>query len=151
MENKFLKKMNIKGNTQAWVMQVWASFALSIMFGVVAIFSLPTANYERLVMAIAFLFTLSTTFTLAKTIRDNRDERVDTSQWILQTWASFGIASSLTVWSFFRLNIDDFHKLFLACDWFFLLMSTFTLAKTIRDNHEHEILEQTLAPKTFQV
>ncbi len=138
MENKYV----LRNDTQSWVLQVWIGFGLAIMFGVYGIWSLPTENYERLIMAIGFLFSLSTAFNLAKTIRDNREEKIDTNQWIFQVWISFGLAASLTLWSFFRLNIHDFHKMFLACDWVFLLMSAFTLAKTIRDNYEANVSKE---------
>ena len=132
----------IRSDTQSWIMQVWLGFGLAIIFAAIGILSLKGENYERLVMATGFLFSLTTAFTLAKTIRDNREERVDTSQWIMQAWISFGIATALTIWSFFRLNIDNFHQLFLACAWVFLMMSTFTLSKTIRDNYESQLSKE---------
>ena len=66
--------------------------------------------------------------------------RRDTSAWILQTWLSFAIAVSLTGWGIFRMNVEYWHKWFVVGSCVFLLSSAFTLAKTMRDNHDADIL-----------
>jgi hypothetical protein len=42
------------------------------------------------------LFTMGSSSTLAKTIRDNRDDRVDTQAWVFQSWAAFLLSAGVT-------------------------------------------------------
>ncbi len=81
-------------------------------------------------------FSVSSSFTLAKTVRDNRDATRDTGAWIMQTWASFIIAILLVVVGIWNLPVDTWVRGYVAVVYFFVLASSFTLSKTIRDNDE---------------
>ena len=61
---------------------------------------------------------------------------LDTPAWIAQTWVSFGIALVAMVLGIWHLPVDNWIRGFMALGQFFVVASTFTLAKTIRDNHE---------------
>ena len=81
-------------------------------------------------------FTLGSTFTLSKTIRDNRDGQVDTSAWIFVSWVSFVVAILLMGGGILFLPADLWIKGYMMMASVFLTGSTFTLAKTVRDEHE---------------
>ncbi len=63
-------------------------------------------------------------------------ETLDTPAWIFQCWASFLIASVGTIGGIFFMPVSEWIRGFLAMGMLFLVGSTFTLAKTLRDNHE---------------
>ena len=65
-------------------------------------------------------------------------QQKDTAAWILQVWASFILATSSTAIGIFYLPVDNWIKGFLGMGLTFSVGSTFTLAKTIRDNHEYQ-------------
>ena len=127
-------------DSNAWIMQVWIAFACAVMLCVYGVWHLPSEGTDRALLAVGFFFCLSASFTLQKTVRDNRDEQIDTQMWIFQVWAAFIIAFSLTGWGLIRLNIGGWHRGFLVAAALFLVSSSFVLAKTIRDNHEAKIL-----------
>jgi hypothetical protein len=60
----------------------------------------------------------------------------DTSAWIFQTWASFALAFLTTATGILWLPVDNWVRGFLAMGLLSTVTSAFTLAKTIRDNHE---------------
>ena len=132
--------MEIRRDTSAWVIQTWISFAIAFFLCTVAVWNMPSATLDRAFLAVGMFYVLSSTFTLSKTIRDNAQEKVDTPSWVIQVWLSFAIAVSLTGWGIFRMNVEYWHKWFVLGSCVFLLSSAFTLAKTMRDNHEADIL-----------
>jgi hypothetical protein len=60
-------------DTQAWIFQVWISFALASVTTVIGICYLPLDIWHRGFLALGFFFSVASSFTLAKTIRDNQD------------------------------------------------------------------------------
>jgi hypothetical protein len=60
----------------------------------------------------------------------------DTNAWIFQCWASFILALSATTIGIIYLPVDNWVKGFMGMGITFSIGSSFTLAKTIRDNHE---------------
>ncbi|RAL20862.1 hypothetical protein DL240_14345 [Lujinxingia litoralis] len=60
----------------------------------------------------------------------------DTNAWIFQVWASFLLATGITITGIVYLPVDLWMKSFLLMGMLFTLGSSFTLSKTIRDNHE---------------
>lgn len=64
----------------------------------------------------------------------------DTSAWIFQVWISFILAVSATTLGIFYLPVDNWVKGFMGMGMTFSIGSSFSLAKTIRDNHEAEKL-----------
>ena len=68
-------------------------------------------------------------------VLEHRDN-IDTQAWIFQCWASFSIALLCTIGGVFYLPTDNWVKGFLGMGIMFLVGSTFSLAKTLRDNHE---------------
>lgn len=70
------------------------------------------------------------------TKRHEMIEQRDTTAWIFQVWISFILAFGATIGGIFYLPVDNWIKGFMAMGMLFTVGSTFTLAKTIRDNHE---------------
>ncbi|MEM7369160.1 MAG: YiaA/YiaB family inner membrane protein [Bacteroidota bacterium] len=63
-----------------------------------------------------------------------------TSAWRFQVWASFLLSLALTLGGIFYLPVDFWIKGYLAMGLLFLVGSCFSLAKTIRDDHESKSL-----------
>ena len=129
-------------DTQGWRTQVWISFALAILACAFGVLRLPGQELDRAFLAIGLFFCLFASFALAKTVRDNRDGQVDTSSWKMTVWVAFAAAFSLTAWGLWRMNIGEWQKGFMLVSWLFLVSSTFTVAKTIRDKHEAELMDR---------
>lgn len=62
--------------------------------------------------------------------------QTNSAGWITYTYASFGIAGAMTALGIWGLPADLWVKGYLAMAVVFLTGATFTLAKTIRDEHE---------------
>ncbi|RYX92274.1 MAG: hypothetical protein EOO28_22690 [Comamonadaceae bacterium] len=129
-------------DTNGWRMQVWLSFALALLASAIGVIQLPGQELDRAFLAIGFFFCLFSSFAVAKTIRDNRDGQVDTGSWILTVWIAFAAAVLLTAWGLWRMKIEDWQKAYMVVSWLFLVSTTFTLAKTVRDKHEAEMMER---------
>jgi hypothetical protein len=50
----------------------------------------------------------------------------------------------LTGWGLLRMEINDTYKAFLGVSWLYLITCTFTLAKTLRDRHEADLMDARL-------
>lgn len=62
----------------------------------------------------------------------------DTSAWIIQVWASFILATSGTAIGIIYLPVDSWIKSFIGMGLTYSIGTSFSLAKTIRDNHESQ-------------
>lgn len=70
----------------------------------------------------------------------SQDVPRDTAAWRFQVWASFVIAFGTSLLGVAYLPIDPWMKGYLAMGILFTTGSAFTLAKTIRDDHEAQRL-----------
>lgn len=136
-------KYVMQRDTAGWRTQVWTSFGLAVLASGTGVMYLPSQELDRAFLAIGFFFCLFASFAAAKTVRDNRDGQVDTHGWVIMVWVSFAAAVCLTAWGLWRMNISDWQKGYMVVCWLFLVSSTFTLAKTIRDRYEADLMEQT--------
>lgn len=62
--------------------------------------------------------------------------------WVAQTWISFALAVGVTSLGIWNLPVDVWVKAFMAMGLLFSVGSTFSLAKTVRDQHESESLRK---------
>lgn len=131
----------IRRDTAAWGMQVWLSFGLAFASCVIGVWNMPSQELDRAFLAVGFFFCLFSTLAVAKMVRDNRDEQVDTAAWKMTVWIAFGAAIALTAWGLFRINIGSWEKGYMAVSWLFLVSTAFSVAKTIRDKHEADMME----------
>ena len=138
-------------DTTGWRTQVWLSFAIAVIACGAGVIQLPGQELDRAFLALGLFFCLFASFAVAKTIRDNRDGQVDTASWVMTVWIAFAAAIALTAWGLWRMNIPAWEKNYMIVSWLFLVSSTFTLSKTVRDGHEVELMEragpQTVAGK----
>jgi hypothetical protein len=64
----------------------------------------------------------------------------DTAAWIFQVWASFALAVGTTAMGIAYLPLDPWIRAFFGMGLLFSVGSAFSLAKTLRDNHEAQRL-----------
>jgi hypothetical protein len=64
------------------------------------------------------------------------------SAWAIQTWISFVLSVGVTALGVWFLPVDAWVKGFIAMGLLFSIGSTFSLAKTVRDQHESERLHK---------
>lgn len=129
-------------DTGGWRVQVWLSFAIAVSACSAGVIQLPGQELDRAFLALGLFFCLFTSFAVAKTVRDNKDGQVDTSSWVMTVWIAFAAAVSLTAWGLWRMNIPAWEKNYMVVSWLFLVSTTFTLAKTVRDGHEAALMER---------
>lgn len=67
-------------DSNAWVLQTWLSFVLSIGITSVGIANLPVGIWEKGFMAMGLSFSVGSTFSLAKTQRDLHESSKLTSK-----------------------------------------------------------------------
>jgi hypothetical protein len=140
----------VRRDTRAWRAQVWISFAVAAMLCAIGLSWLPGQDLDRAFMVMGYVFCLSTAFALSKYVRDNEQRRIDTPLWGSVVWAGFGFAMALTGWGLWRMDINPTYKAYLGVSWLFLISSVFTLAKTLRDAHEADVLEALLQGQTLR-
>ncbi|MEW6704888.1 MAG: YiaA/YiaB family inner membrane protein [Pseudomonadota bacterium] len=135
----------VRRDTRAWRLQVWISFGLAASLCAIGLAWLPGDDLDRAFMVMGYVFCLSTAFALSKYVRDNERGRVDTPMWGLVVWCGFAFAMGLTGWGLWRMGIQPVWKAYLLVSWLFLISTVFTLAKTLRDAHDADLLEARLA------
>ena len=62
--------------------------------------------------------------------------QTNSAGWVTYTYVSFGLAAGMTALGLWGMPVDIWVKGYLAMAVVFLVGATFTLAKTIRDEHE---------------
>ncbi|OLP18188.1 hypothetical protein BST81_12785 [Leptolyngbya sp. 'hensonii'] len=75
-----MKPINFDKDTTAWIFQVWASFIISMGAMGLSLAWLPMDNWMKGQLGVSFLFSISSSFTLAKTLRDNQEAHKLTSR-----------------------------------------------------------------------
>jgi len=61
------------GHSAAWVVQSWLSFAISVTATALGIYCLPDGGWVKGFLAMGLLFTVGSSLSLAKTVRDLHD------------------------------------------------------------------------------
>jgi hypothetical protein len=130
----------MRRDTLGWRLQVWVAFALALGACGWGVISLPGADIDSAFLALGLMFSLFATFTVAKMTRDNRDGQVDTQGWVVVVWIGFTAALAITAWGLWRMNIEAWPKQYLMVSWLFLISTTFTVAKTVRDQQEADMM-----------
>ncbi len=64
----------MKSDSAAWQFQVWASFLAAILTTSVGIFALPVDIWIRSFLGMGLLFSVGSTLSLAKTMRDKHEQ-----------------------------------------------------------------------------
>lgn len=126
----------LPANTPAWTFQCWASFVIALTILLRGAWLINIDPWVRGFMFIACLFTIGSSFVLAKTLRDNRVTNFDTPAWIFFAWASFSVSSIATFTGIYWLPITGWAQGFFVAAVFFQIQASFALSKTVRDNYE---------------
>jgi hypothetical protein len=146
-------KVLIHRDSSAWQMQVWISFGLAVLLCGTGLAYLPGNDLDRVFMVMGYFFCLTNAFVLAKLVRDDEKTRAegkpaDTPMFKYVVWIGFFLAMGLTGWGMVRMEINETYKAFLGVSWLYLISSAFTLAKTLRDRHEADLIEARLVART---
>ncbi len=131
----------IARDTGAWRAQVWISFAIALFLCGVGLAYLPGQDLDRAFMVMGYFFCLSSAFVLSKFVRDNSSHKRDTPMYMYVVYVAFAAAMALTAWGLYRMSIAESYKAYLLVSWLYLITTTFTLAKTLRDAHEVSLSE----------
>jgi hypothetical protein len=62
-------------HSSAWVIQVWMSFALAVGVTALGIWHLPVDGWLKAFLGMGMLFTVGSTFSLAKSVRDVHEQQ----------------------------------------------------------------------------
>lgn len=132
-------------DTKSWIVQVWVSFGVAVFLCAVGLAYLPGSDIDRVFMVMGYFFCLSSVFVLAKYVRDTEKthttgQQPDTPLFGLVVWSGFFLALGLTAWGLLRMDINETYKAYLGVSWLYLISGSFTLAKTLRDQHEDRFL-----------
>jgi len=133
-------------NTAAWNFQAWASWVLAFMILTRGIYLVQINPWVRGFLMMACLFTIGTTFTLSKTVRDNTSGRPDNPAWIFAVWALFVISVIATFTGIYWFPVQGWPQGFFLAAFLFQINTTFVLAKTTRDNYEAGLILGPLQP-----
>ncbi len=141
--------LRVQRDSKAWSLQVWVSFGLAVFLCGVGLAWLPGKDIDRAFMVMGYFFCLSAAFVLAKFVRDTeaaqaQGRAADTPLFKLVVWGGFFLAMTLTGWGLLRMEVNEAYKAFLGVSWLYLITTTFTLAKTLRDRHEADLADARL-------
>ena len=143
--------LQIQRDSRAWQFQVWISFFIAVFLCAVGLAFLPGKDIDRAFMVMGYFFCLSAAFVLAKYVRDQaraatEARLTETPIFKLVVWGGFGLAMALTGWGLWRMEVNETYKAFLGVSWLYLITCSFTLAKTLRDRHEADLMALTARP-----
>lgn len=70
-----MERPAMNDNTPAWMAYVWISFCLSMFLMCTGIYYLPVELWIKGYLTMGVFFSIGSSFTLSKTIRDNHESR----------------------------------------------------------------------------
>ena len=68
-----MNQPNINQDSSGWLFFVWASFIVSVLLLCIGIYQLPAELWIKGYLTMGVFFSLGSSFTLAKTLRDNHE------------------------------------------------------------------------------
>jgi hypothetical protein len=68
-----MRQISLTSDTGAWRFQSWAAFAISLLATTTGVLYLPISVWPKAFIATGLLFTVSSCFVLAKTLRDDHE------------------------------------------------------------------------------
>ncbi|MBK9346752.1 MAG: hypothetical protein IPN06_10180 [Burkholderiales bacterium] len=141
----------IHQDSSAWTLQVWVSFGLAVFLCGVGC-HLPGTELDRAFMVMGYFFCLGRLCAGQVCARPEKARprgcAGDTPLFKYVVLGAFFMAMALTGWGLTRMEINDTYRAFLGVSWLYLITSTFTLAKTLRDRYEAD-LEQAHSAGAF--
>ncbi|MDF5730241.1 MAG: YiaA/YiaB family inner membrane protein [Rhizonema sp. PD38] len=70
-----MQQFGSQKDSNAWVIQTWVAFILSLSMTTVGVVNLPVSSWVKGFMGMGLAFSVGSTFTLAKTTRDLHESR----------------------------------------------------------------------------
>jgi hypothetical protein len=70
-----MQQLGSQKDSNAWIFQTWAAFTISISITTVGIVNLPVNSWVKGFMGMGLTFSVGSTFSLAKTMRDLHESR----------------------------------------------------------------------------
>ena len=70
-----IRDEDVQRDTAAWIFQVWASFGLSVATTAIGIGYLPVDPWIRAFLWMGLAFSVGSSLSLAKTLRDNHEAK----------------------------------------------------------------------------
>lgn len=70
-----MRNEEIQRDTAAWMFQVWASFVLALGTTSIGIAYMPVDPWLRAFLGMGLLFSVGSSFSLSKTLRDNHEAK----------------------------------------------------------------------------
>lgn len=70
-----MRSDDVQRDTPAWIFQVWASFAIAVAGTAIGIGYLPLDPWLRAFLGMGLVFSVGSSFSLAKTLRDNHEAK----------------------------------------------------------------------------
>lgn len=132
----------MRRDTPQWILQSWVGFGLALGLTITGALALTSAPLDMMFMAMGIFFALFSTLALSKMLRDNQYEAVDLPSWRFAVWLALLFSVGITSWGIQGLTGPFWHKCYLGSSFAFLLFSSFTLAKTLRDQHEADLIDK---------
>jgi hypothetical protein len=133
-----------KRNTAAYTLMVWTSFAAAVIAEFVGLYTLEEPLSVQGYYAVTAILLIMSSFSLQKVIRDNQEDdfngvkQRNTPAYTFLIWASFVLAAGFEFIGIVNLKQPLSVQGYYAVTGAFLIMSSFALQKTIRDNYEDE-------------
>jgi hypothetical protein len=149
IDGEAMQAIAMRQDTRAWKAQVWISFLVAASLCAIGLAWLPGRELDRAFMVMGYVFCTTAAFALAKFVRDNEARPVDTPLWRVVVWGGFLVAMVLTGWGLVQMDIHPTYRAFLGVSWLFLISTCFTLAKTLRDAHDHAIATAIAADRSL--
>ena len=83
---------------------------------------------------------------------DTTQNQKDSSAWIAFVWISFVLSSGMMILGVWFLPVDAWVKGYFAMGFFFTMGSSFSLSKTLRDQHEsRRLINRIVDAKTEKI
>jgi hypothetical protein len=144
----YLGLADLLRGTNGYATETILSFCLALVIIVVGTFYIDLSREHRVIAILSVLYLVSSTFTLAKQVRDALMSRVlnvsllaGTEQWALQCTISFIIALIATIYAAFSLRVERTTRGFVLIGLSFAMSSTVSLAKMVRDHSDADYFE----------
>lgn len=126
-------------HSKSWIYQTYIAFLASIGGMGWCIYDSPLRDDTKVWMGLCFLFAVSSTLTLSKTLRDiHIDEDKVSPLWVFQSWIAFLVSLSGFGWGLYHLPFVRQAKVMMGIILLFGISSAAAFAKTVRDVQELE-------------
>lgn len=147
-EEVYASLADLLRGTHGYAIATTLSFCLALALVFFGIYYINLSHEHRVVCGLSVLYLVSSTFTLAKQLRDSLMAKIlavsllaGTEQWSFQCNVSFGISLLATLYAAFTMKIDRTIRGFVLIGLSFALSSTISLAKMVRDHSDADYFE----------